>query len=278
MRARGSARSRRVPRAWTSSRAATYPSARPGSPISSSMASTSSLAPPWRGPLRVAIAAVRAAWRSASVATATRTANVEALSSWSAWSVRIVSRTWATSGAGGRPWRSRRKWAACEPPVSAVTGSCPVRRRCQAATTPGIRAVRRNALRRFAASSPARPSGSTVAASETAVRRTSSGCASRGSARRRSRTGRGISRAVAQPASEGLALRGGRELPEPEEVGRLLEAGVGREVADLVPAVVEAPRGAVDGRDGRARRDHVLEPRLPGGLHGCPPSGCPMRW
>ncbi len=67
------------------------------------MASTSSLAPPWRGPFSVEMAATTAACMSATVATATRAAKVEALNSWSACSVRITSRTRATSAEGSLP-------------------------------------------------------------------------------------------------------------------------------------------------------------------------------
>src|SRR5207247_18195 len=161
------------------------------------MRSTSSLAPPWRGPLSVAIAATTAACRSASVATATRAAKVEALNSWSACSVSATSITRATSSLGSRPSSSRSTYAACEPPGGAVTGARPERRR---------------------------------------------------------------------------APRVG-PLAAPEQRGDLLERHHARQLADLVAAIEEPARRAVDGADGRARGDHVLESRLPARVHGRPPGG-----
>jgi len=116
-----------------------------------------------------------AAWRSASVATATRAANVDALSSWSAWRVSTTSRTRATSGDGARPSTRLRKYAACESDVGALTGALPLRIRCQAATVSGTSAVRRTAFRKLASGSLARVSGSKVAARDTAVRSASRG-------------------------------------------------------------------------------------------------------
>ena len=106
------------------------------------------------------MAATIAECRSATVATATRAAKVEALNSWSACRVRMTSSTRATSADGACPSSSVRKCAACEPPGPAATGSRPVRRRCQAATVAGTRLMSRQALRRFASGSLERTSGS----------------------------------------------------------------------------------------------------------------------
>ena len=64
---------------------------------------TASLAPPWSGPFKVAIAATMAPWTSARVEAATRAAKVEALNSWSAWSTRARSMALAAPSLGRRP-------------------------------------------------------------------------------------------------------------------------------------------------------------------------------
>ena len=105
-----------------------YRSAFAGSPISSSMARTSSLAPPCRGPFRVPIAATMAECRSVKVAMATRVANVLALISWSACRMKIMSIVRAATGEGGLPVRTYRKFSAVGPSVRGLTGSRPCRR------------------------------------------------------------------------------------------------------------------------------------------------------
>ena len=155
------------------------------------------MAPPWLGPFSVQTAATIAACRSAQVATATRAANVEALNSWSACSVSVTSMTRATSGVGASPSSSVRNQAAWESAGTlADTGSRPVRMRCQAATVAGTSVVSRIALRRFASASLARTSGSSAAASDTAVRRASSGWHSPGCVRSSASTGAGSARAA----------------------------------------------------------------------------------
>jgi hypothetical protein len=76
-----------------------------------------------------------------------------------------------------------RNHAACESARSPITGSRPVRIRCQAATTAGISVISRKAFRRVASGSMDAASGSSRAAHDTAVRSTSSGWPSRGSVR-----------------------------------------------------------------------------------------------
>ena len=180
-----------------------------------------------------------------------------------------MSRTWATSGAGARPWRSRRKWAACEPSVLGRHRLLPRAEPLPGGDDPGDQRgePERLAQVRFVVAGAAvgidRGRERDGGAQDVERMRVPRERAEEGEDRRRDRA-RG-----AQPGREGLALGRGRELPEPEEVGRLLEACVGREIADLVPPVIQAARRAVDRGDRRARRDHVLEPRLPGGLHGC---------
>ena len=60
-------------------------------PISSSIFITSAFAPPCSGPFSVPMPATTAECMSVSVAAATRAANVEAFSSWSACSVSAMS-------------------------------------------------------------------------------------------------------------------------------------------------------------------------------------------
>src|SRR2546425_1224792 len=69
----------------------TKPSARSGLPTVSSACITASLAPPWSGPFKVAMAAVIAPCMSARVDAATRAAKVEALNSWSACRTKATS-------------------------------------------------------------------------------------------------------------------------------------------------------------------------------------------
>ena len=151
--------------------------------------------------------------RSARVATATRAANVEALNSWSACSVRATSITRATSALGARPSSSVRNHAACESAAAFVTGSRPVRMRCQAATSAGISAVSRIALRRFGSGSMDAASGSSAAAADTAVRSASRGWPSRGRPRRRATSGGGSSRAAARRARNARAASGAGSSP-----------------------------------------------------------------
>ena len=90
--------------------------------------------------------------------------------------------------------------AAWEPPARAGTGSRPVRIRCHVATTAGTRFMSRYALRRLASRSSRPRSGSSAAASETAVRSASSGWQSVGSARSSASTGAGRLRSASSRA------------------------------------------------------------------------------
>src|SRR2546426_671164 len=63
--------------------------------------------------------------------------------------------------------------------------------------------------------------------------------------------------------AELLGPRGVRPLARPEQRRDLLERHDAGQLPDLVAAIEEPSRRAVDGADGRARRDHVLESRLP---------------
>ena len=77
-----------------------------------------------------------------------------------------------------------------------------------------------------------------------------------------------------QPASRLKAsaeLRGlgrGRQFAPPQKKRHVLERHRPRQVADLVPAVVQPARGAVDGADGGAGGDHVLESGFERAVHG----------
>ena len=81
--------------------------------------------------------------------------------------------------------------------------------------------------------------------------------------------------AARRPQARGERHRLGRrrQLAKPEQRRHVLEAHRPRQVADLVAAVVEPPGLAVHPADRRARRDHVLEPRLPRRLHAALPEG-----
>ena len=68
--------------------------------MSSNMRITSALAPPCSGPFSAQMAATIAECRSVSVAAATRAANVDALSSWSACSTSDTSNARASSADG----------------------------------------------------------------------------------------------------------------------------------------------------------------------------------
>ena len=77
--------------------------ARRSAPISSSMRITSAFAPPCSGPFSVPIAATIAEWMSVSVAAATRAANVDAFSSWSACRISATSKARVASPLGRSP-------------------------------------------------------------------------------------------------------------------------------------------------------------------------------
>ena len=72
-------------------------------PISISSRITSALAPPCSGPFSAPIAPTMAEWRSVSVAAATRAANVDAFSSWSACSTSATSKARMASALGRLP-------------------------------------------------------------------------------------------------------------------------------------------------------------------------------
>src|ERR1700738_3507793 len=67
-------------------------------PISASIASAASLAPPWAGPHRQAIPAAMHAKGLAPDEPAIRTVDVEAFCSWSAWRIKILSSASASTG------------------------------------------------------------------------------------------------------------------------------------------------------------------------------------
>ena len=78
-------------------------------PISSSIRSTASFAPPWSGPYSAAIPADTAENGSTCEEPTPRTAFVEQFCSWSAWRMRSVSSARCSTGFGS--WR---------PPISNV--------------------------------------------------------------------------------------------------------------------------------------------------------------
>ncbi len=73
------------------------------SPISSSIRSTASLAPPWSGPYSAAIPAEMALKGSTSEEPTARTALVEQFCSWSAWRISRISSARCSTGLG-RCW------------------------------------------------------------------------------------------------------------------------------------------------------------------------------
>ena len=72
-------------------------------PSSSSILITSALAPPCSGPFSVPMPPTIAEWMSVSVAAATRAANVEAFSSWSACRISATSKARVASAFGRSP-------------------------------------------------------------------------------------------------------------------------------------------------------------------------------
>ena len=80
------------------------PSARSRLPTVSRACITASLAPPWSGPFKVAMAAVTAPCMSARVEAATRAAKVEALNSWSACRTKATSMARSAVAEGRAPW------------------------------------------------------------------------------------------------------------------------------------------------------------------------------
>ena len=138
------------------------------------------LAPPCSGPARAAIAPVTAPWTSASVAAMTRAANVEALSSWSAWRMSATSNARTTSVSGISPVSRYSVLAARESPRRGVRGFWPERRRWKAPSMVGSWAMSRTALRYSAARLSSPRSGSTKTAALTAVRNTCIGFAPAG--------------------------------------------------------------------------------------------------
>ena len=111
--------------------------------MSSSIFITSAFAPPCSGPFSAPMAPTIVEWMSVSVAAATRAANVEAFSSWSACSTSDTSNARAASADGRWPVSMYRKFAAWpsagsgsmypppaakRPHVATIDPSCPVRR------------------------------------------------------------------------------------------------------------------------------------------------------
>ena len=139
---------------------ATADTASAGSPISSSIRITLSLAPPCSGPLSVPTADVIAEWMSASVAAVTRAEKVLALSSWSAWSTSAISTARVLSASARLPHSMYRKFAAWPRAGSGATGGFPARRRPIAATIVATCATRRTDFRALAGSELSWASGS----------------------------------------------------------------------------------------------------------------------
>ena len=96
-------------------------------PISSSMYITSSLAPPWSGPLRVPTAVVMALYMSLRVAMVTRAAKVDALRPWSACRMRHTSRPFAMASVGFSPLSIHRKFVAMSKSLFGRTKGLPER-------------------------------------------------------------------------------------------------------------------------------------------------------
>src|SRR5439155_1553711 len=160
-------------------------SARSGALICSTIRMTCSMAPPWSGPLRAPIAEVIAECRSDMVAAVTRAAKVEALNSWSACRMSATSNVFTSSGVGLPPRSMARKFAARESFGFGATRGFPERMRSHAATSVGICAVSRTALRAVASRELSAESGSKAERADTPVRSTSIGVVFFGSARSR---------------------------------------------------------------------------------------------
>ena len=93
------------------------------------------------------MAPTMAEWMSVSVAAATRAANVEAFSSWSAWSTSATSNARAASSDGRWPVSMYRKLAAWPSAGCGSIGPPPAVHRPQVATSDETWAVSRTALR-----------------------------------------------------------------------------------------------------------------------------------
>ena len=226
------------------------------------------MAPPCRGPFRVATAATMAACRSVRVATPTRAANVEALSSWSACRVSTRSRTRATSRDGALPSRSSRKYAAWDVGARRRHG-----RPAGADPLPGGDRLRHQGHQ------PERLAQIGVGLVRAHVGVAGRGqrdarCAARRADARHAagsgadpRTGAGRPRAAA--SREAKSADSAAEGSSPRQRSAVTSSNETRagQIGDLVAPVVELPALAVDLADRRPRRDDVLEPRLPPRLH-----------
>ena len=121
---------------------------------------TAAFAPPCRGPFSAATPATMVECRSVRVAAATRAANVDAFSSWSAWRINPTSNARAASAPGRSPVRRYRKLAACPSAGSGVIGAPPAASLPSVATRVPVWAVSRTALRRDAPAESSPASGS----------------------------------------------------------------------------------------------------------------------
>ena len=109
------------------------------------------------------------------MAAVTRAANVDALNSWSAWRMSATSKVLVARSVGFLPVIMYTKLPARESFGLGATGVLPRRSRSQAATSVGICAVSRIALRVVASRELSAASGSNEESAETPVRSTSIG-------------------------------------------------------------------------------------------------------
>ena len=149
-----------------------------------------------------------------------------------------------------------------------------------AATIIGTCDDSRTPLRMVAARDVSAVSGSNAASADTAVRSTSIGWA-RCTSRMTSSTSAGSVRAAFSSPSNVAELRGGRQLAVDQQVCRLLEARILREVVDRIAAIAQLSGLAVDESRRRAFEIDVLEAPIDPGLvawfgHGLSPEPFPI--
>src|SRR5262245_31824384 len=214
-------------------------------PMSRSIRMTSAFAPPWSGPLSAAIAATIAEWMSVSVAAATRAANVDALSSWSACSTSATSNARVArplagehvekvGGVAENRVRMQRRPALLHPPHRGDQRA-KLRRQPHRLAVVGVRRVVRGVRVVVAKRRRQRAEDVHAVAGRQRTQQPQHGFRQRP--------------ARAQLRLQIAELGARRQTPVPQQVADFLERGVAGEVVDVVPAVREHASIAIEVAD-----------------------------